>query len=103
VIQSQSAPAATTPPDPALLLAQRIASISAETGLKPRLVLAIINEMKWDEETKAEKAAAKAAATHENPTNDSAAQLLRIAQELGPHDNAALVTIASRILSKEIY
>jgi hypothetical protein len=96
-------PVPSTPPDPALLLAQRIASISAETGLKPRLVLAIINEMKWDEETKAEKAAAKAAATHENPTNDSAAQLLRIAQELGPHDNAALVTIASRILSKEIY
>jgi hypothetical protein len=59
-------PVASTPPAPALILAQRIASIAAETGLKPRLVLAIINEMKWDEETKVEKAAARAAAPQEN-------------------------------------
>jgi hypothetical protein len=92
-----TSPAASTPPDPALILAQRIASISAETGLKPRLVMSIINELRWDAEVAAEKAA------QENQTDDSASQLLRIAQELGPHDNAALVTIASRILSKEIY
>jgi hypothetical protein len=41
-------PAASTHPDPALLLAQRIASISAETGLKPRLVYLIVNQLKWD-------------------------------------------------------
>jgi hypothetical protein len=91
-------PAASTHPDPALLLAQRIASISAETGLKPRIVFNIVNHAYWEE-----KEALEAAAPQENPTDDSAAQLLRIAQELGPHDNAALVTIASRILSKEIY
>jgi hypothetical protein len=57
------------PPDPALILAQRIASISAETGLKPRLVLSIINELRWDAEVAAEKAQ-EAAAPQENQTDD---------------------------------
>jgi hypothetical protein len=34
--------------DPALLLAQRIASISAETGLKPGLVYSIVCHIRWD-------------------------------------------------------
>jgi hypothetical protein len=93
-----TSPAASTPPDPALLLAQRIASIAAETGLKPRIVFNIVNHAYWEE-----KEALEATSPQENHTDDTAAQLLRIAQELGPHDNAALVTIASRILSKEIY
>jgi hypothetical protein len=95
-------PVPSTPPDPALLLAQRIASISAETGLKPGLVGRIIQSLRWEAEDAAEKAT-EAEAPQENPTDDAAAQLLRIARELGPHDNAALVTIANRILSKEIY
>jgi hypothetical protein len=89
-----------THPDPALLLAQRIVAISAETGLKPRMVGRIIQSLRWEAEEAKEH---QAAAPQENPTDDAAAQLLRIARELGPHDNAALVTIASRILSKEIY
>jgi hypothetical protein len=41
-----------TPDDPALTLARRIASISAETGLKPGMVGRIIQSLKWDEEQK---------------------------------------------------
>jgi hypothetical protein len=55
------------PDDPALMLARRIASIAAETGLKPRLVYNIVNHIDWQEEDKAEKASA-AAAPKENPT-----------------------------------
>jgi hypothetical protein len=61
-------PSATTPPDPALLLAQRIASISAETGLKPGMVGRIIQSLKWEAEAAAEKAK-EAAAPQENPTD----------------------------------
>jgi hypothetical protein len=95
-------PSATTPPDPALLLAQRIASISAETGLKPRLVYNIVNHIDWQEEDKAEKAK-QAAVPQENNTDGSVAQLLRIAGEVGLHDSAALTAIANRILAGEIY
>lgn len=52
------------PPDPALLLAQRIARIATETGLKPRLVYLIVNQVKWDAEQ-----AKEAAAPQENPTD----------------------------------
>jgi hypothetical protein len=58
-------PAASTHPDPALLLAQRIASISAETGLKPRIVFNIVNHAYWEE-----KEALEAAAPQENSTDE---------------------------------
>jgi len=53
-----------SPPDPALLLAQRIARIATETGLKPRLVYLIVNQVKWDTEQ-----AKEAAAPQENHTD----------------------------------
>jgi hypothetical protein len=53
------------PPDPALELAQRIASISAETGLKPRIVFNIVNHAYWEE-----KEALEAAAPQENSTDE---------------------------------
>jgi hypothetical protein len=55
-------------PDPALILAQRIASISAETGLKPGMVGRIIQSLKWEAEAAAEKAK-EAAAPQENQPN----------------------------------
>jgi hypothetical protein len=58
-------PVATTLPDPALLLAHRIAAIAAETGLKPRHVLSIVNQIRWEKEDEAFEAT-KAAAPQEN-------------------------------------
>jgi hypothetical protein len=58
---------ATTPPDPALLLAQRIASISAETGLKPRHVLSIVNQIRWEKEDEAFEARPAAAPQENQP------------------------------------
>lgn len=55
-------------PDPALELARRIMSIANETGLKPRLVYAIIGNVEWEAKIAAEKAA-EAAAPQENPTD----------------------------------
>ena len=51
--------------DPALELAQRIARIAAETGLKPRMVWSIIDGLRWTEITAAEKAQ-QAEASQEN-------------------------------------
>jgi hypothetical protein len=62
----ESAPSATTPPDPALILAQRIASISKATGLKPGLVGRIIQSLRWEAE---DAKALEAAAPQENQPN----------------------------------
>jgi hypothetical protein len=61
-------PVPSTPPDPALLLAQRIVAISNATGLKPGMVGRIIQSLKWEAEAAAEKAK-EAAAPQENPTD----------------------------------
>ncbi len=52
-----SAPEVSTPADPALLLAQRIARIAAETGLKPGMVFRIVNQLNWEAQEAAQAAA----------------------------------------------